>query len=391
MVVKSSLRLSLCVTAIGFSSAACAVSDSELPIPRPTVYGSDAGSEGQAGSGELPSSMAGRGSNAGGSGVVVGTAGRGSNGGAAGMMAAAGSGAAGMQGGGAAGMMAAAGSGAAGDQGAAGDGAGGSGGEMAAAGSGGGDTCPTSYSTATHIVINVSWKGTTVLKAGSGQVHLWSKSDTVESGSTGTVIGQSCGSVLPAITTTAIAGSEKILPEMPDATWDAASMPKFTGSLTKNGNTVTIDPGVALVGLSMSNPLASWPSATSITGVDHDSDGNLGVTAIPKTTSGFSAPPTEITKTHRADKLYLAIRNVMTLSSTFEGCPETTTGTANVTNFENHVIGCHVKGGGECDSTQASFVDTNRTVFILGSATFSSTRISAAASCADVRAALPAQ
>jgi hypothetical protein len=307
--------------------------------------------------------VGGQGSATAGSGVLVGWAGRGGD--VAGMMAAAGSGAAGQLAGTA--------------------------GELAAAGSGGADSCPTSYTTATHIVINVTWSGSLALSAGSGKIHVWSKSETLENGSTGAVVGQSCGSVLPAVTTSAIAGNEKILPEMLDAIWDKPTMPRFTGTLTKSGNTVTVDPGVALLGLSMSNPLDSWPAATSITGVDHDGDGFLGVTSIPKTSAGFSAPPTDLGKSHRADKLYLAIRNIMTLSSTFEGCPETTTGTATIKNFENHVIGCHVQNGGACNSDQISFVDSNRTVFKLGGATFTSQRVDADATCADVRAALPMQ
>jgi len=203
------------------------------------------------------------------------------------------------------------------------------------------------------------------------------------------VESQSCGSVLPAITTTAIAGSEKILPEIPDLAWDSASMPTFTGTSTRSGDVVNVDPGVALLGLSLSNPKATWPAATSITGVDSDGDGKGGVTANLKQTGGFVAVPTNLAKSSRADKIYLAIRNIMTLSATAPGCPETYTGTASVTDFENHVIGCHVKGGSECDSTQSKFVDDNRTIYKLGSASFTSQRVAADASCADVRALLP--
>ncbi|HTU57826.1 MAG TPA: hypothetical protein VMF89_05320, partial [Polyangiales bacterium] len=85
----------------------------------------------------------------------------------------------------------------------------------------------------------------------------------------------------------------------------------------------------------------------------------------------------------------LAIRTVMTLNSTVEGCPETYSGTANVSKFENHIIGCHVKDGGECNDTQKKFVDDNRTVYTVTSATFTAKRVADDASCAAVRAALP--
>ena len=139
----------------------------------------------------------------------------------------------------------------------------------------------------------------------------------------------------------------------------------------------------------MSNPTGTWPSVANIMGVDHDGDGFPGIVAIPKTTDGYSTIPVQMASNPRADKIYLAIRNIMTLSATFEGCPESYNGTANVTKFDNHVIGCHVKGGGECNTTQRDFVDSNTTVYKLGTANFTAKRVSADASCADVRAAVP--
>jgi hypothetical protein len=184
-------------------------------------------------------------------------------------------------------------------------------------------------------------------------------------------------------------GGEKILPEIPDATWDKSSMPQFSGTATKTGNTVNASPGVALVGLTMTNPTGTWPARTSIMGVDHDSDGKLGLAAIPRSDSPYARIPLDISKSKRADRVDLAIRNIMTLSATVSGCPETYNGTANVTKFDNHVIGCHVYGGGECTDTQKKFVDDNSVVYTVGSATYKAKRVSASASCADVRGAVP--
>jgi hypothetical protein len=275
-------------------------------------------------------------------------------------------------------------------------GSGGSAGEEEpVAGSGGsGNTCPSEYSMAMHVVVNVEWPSSSAVAKGSGQVHLWSKSNFVEDGDSASVVGRSCGSTLPAITpsalATAITGTQKILPEIPNAAWDTLNMPSFPGTSTRTGNTIVMNPGVALVGLTMSNPTGTWPAVGNIMGVDHDGDSKLGLTAIPKETSGYSAIPVELKSSPlRADKVYLATRTVMTLSATVEGCPETYTGTANVTKLDNHVIGCHVKGGGECNTTQRNFVDDNTTVFTIKSATFTTERISETATCADVRAALP--
>ena len=274
-------------------------------------------------------------------------------------------------------------------------GSGGVGGGDEPVGGSGANACDTEYTVATHIVMNVTWPkttgpfGVTVVPAGSGKVHLWSRSSFDEDGNTAVIRSKSCGSTLPPITTAAVAGNETLLPEIPNASWDKPNMPEFTGSSTKTGNAVVANTGVALVGLTMTNPTGTWPSRTSIMGVDHDGDTFVGLAAIPKTGGVYSAVPLDIGRDKRADRVDLAIRTVMTLNSTVEGCPETYSGTASVSKFENHIIGCHVKDGGECNDTQKKFVDDNRTVYTVTSATFTAKRVDDDASCADVRAALP--
>jgi hypothetical protein len=275
----------------------------------------------------------------------------------------------------------------------AGSGGNGAAGEMAEGGSGGdgGPTCPTEYAMATHIVMDVSWKETkkffvTVVKAGTGKVHLWTKSRFTEDGKIATVVSKSCGSTLPTIE----ALGEKLLPVIPNSAWEQETMPEFTGTATKDDdNNVFAEPGVALVGLTMSNPTAPWPARSAIMGVDHDNDGRKGLAAIPKTDEDYKRIPVNLNRDKRADRLDLAIRNHMTLSSNVEGCPDTYTGTADVKLFDNHIIGCHVYQGGECTSDEIQFVDDNRTVFTVKSATFTATRVDDDADCDAVRNALP--
>jgi len=247
---------------------------------------------------------------------------------------------------------------------------------------------------ATHIVMNVTWpatkfSGITVVNAGSGKVHVWTKSQFDENGNTSAVVSNSCGSSLPPIQTTAIAGSEKLQPLIADEVWEKPSMPKFNGTATKTGNMVSANPGIALVGLKLSDPAATWPAVANVMGVDHDGDAHPGIAGGSKTTDGFKAVPVDINRSKRTDRLDLATRATMTLSAAVDGCPETYTGTAMVTQFDNHIIGCHIQGGGECDTTQRNFVDSNRTVYKVTSATFTSKRIPLDATCAAVRAAAP--
>jgi hypothetical protein len=152
-----------------------------------------------------------------------------------------------------------------------------------------------------------------------------------------------------------------------------------------------IDSGAALIGLTLGDPNGAWPAASSIMGLDQDGDGRPGITAIPRNGDGFSPPPTSLAQTQRADQLDLVIRNVMTLTATVDGCPDSYNGSASVKFFDNHVIGCHVMGGNECSAAEAQFVDEQRSVFVPGSATFTAKIVPDGASCADVRTALPMQ
>jgi len=241
-------------------------------------------------------------------------------------------------------------------------------------------------------VLDVAWDGSLALAKGSGQVHLWSKSKFVESGNTASVMSRTCGSILPQTTTSALAGGYNLLPEIPNTAWDAPSMPIFTGTATRlSTGELQVNPGVALMGLSMVDPNAEWPDVEAVTGVDVDNDGTPGVTAISRVGGTFNAPGLNLTQSQRADELYLASRNIMTLTSTTIGCPEQSEGVADVIAFDSHIVGCHVSGGGECTASQRDFIDSNRTIYEVQGGSFTSQRIADDASCDEVRAVLPIQ
>ena len=378
------------IVSLASSSAlvACgASSNSEVMLPvagRGPVAGKAAAGSGGAGGGEGGAQSGTGGSVPQGGAGGSGAGGGGAQSGAGGSSPQGGSGGAGGSGGSAA------------DGGSGGDGSGGDG--SGGDGSGQGGSCEGEFTTASHVVISVQWEATTATKGESGTIHLWTKSHFNRTGNSATVESTSCGTILPAITPSTGAnffiGSKKILPEIPDAAWDAAGMPKFTGTATWSDAGHTIDPGVALLGLSLSDPESAWPAegADITTTLDHDGDGKAGITANSTDDATYQAAPTKLAfNPPRADKIYLAIRNSMTLSSNETGCPDETTGTVAVKAFDNHVIGCHVNGGDECTDAEAKFVDDNRTVYEVTSATFRSTIISDSATCADVRAALPVE
>jgi hypothetical protein len=76
------------------------------------------------------------------------------------------------------------------------------------------------------------------------------------------------------------------------------------------------------------------------------------------------------------------------LNGKLDTCTEQS-GTTDVTYFDSHVVGCHIKGGAECTPAQIDFIDTSRTDYKISGGTFKSKQVPDTAACADIRAALP--
>jgi hypothetical protein len=285
--------------------------------------------------------------------------------------------------------------------------------------------CLATGSTSVHVKLAVSWVATSLLQAGSGTTDLWFKSTTTLSGTTVTSVNKACGVTLPVFTTTSVAGSKKIQLLFPNASWDNAKMPTYmvTGTQMGSGSgaTQTFPASVTLLGL---NPMGStskyamasttWPApppanmgtfpqfmASEVS--DDDGDGNPGMTITPNGASPYSYPPTSIDYDHtQADKLYVVTRTTVALSGTLTSCFGGS-GTATVSQFENHVVGCHdatgmssagkTLSGTNCSTTSGvgngpGFLDVNRTIFTPGSATYQSAPVPADATCAVVRSAI---
>jgi hypothetical protein len=284
-----------------------------------------------------------------------------------------------------------------------GQGGGGAGGAGGQGGAGGGGQCGTqaSSSAANHIVITVSWPDTLGLKGGEGDMHVWTKADLNFNGNDVTGKVRPCGSVIPPLTKSDVAGGGQVQTQIPDAVWDAPSMPTFDvkGSISgfEVGATITMDPVASTVGCTLKDPANdAWPaSGAMLMTVDSDGDGQPGIKAIPRTDPPFAAPPLSLADAldmngKRADELYLATRTMIQLAGTRDTC-KSAKGMATVTHVDSHVVGCHVKGGGPCDATQTKFVDDNQPKFTIKSAKYEMVQVDAKATCADVRAALPMQ
>jgi hypothetical protein len=194
-----------------------------------------------------------------------------------------------------------------------------------------------------------------------------------------------------------VTGGERVLIVIPDRVWDAASVPTTSATGMQSGWDVGSSVGftyTSLLGVTLSDPMAAWPSSgADLETFDLDDDGPAGYTAEPRNGDGYVLPPTGIGiagSAPSADRVYLVSRQSMTLAGTRTAC-DAHSGSADVHAFDNHVVGCHIEGGDECSDGQSDFVDQNRMQYMVTSATYEAVTVAAGASCADVRAALPAE
>jgi hypothetical protein len=212
------------------------------------------------------------------------------------------------------------------------------------------------------------------------------------------------------------------------------------------GSTLMTNPAIGLLGLSQTSTYAmdstAWPdvngcsancactgtgmgSSASFSGTcgvfqgsdvtDDDGDGFPGITANPKSdpcTGGGAActytyPPTSLTAfavPPLADQVYIVSRNELSLSGMRMNSCTQGSGTAKITLFDNHVVGCHATAStsatgtttpaATCTSAQVAFLDDNRTIYtasngnaasnsnaIMGTVTVA--QLSSTATCSD--------
>jgi hypothetical protein len=267
---------------------------------------------------------------------------------------------------------------------------------------------------ATKLSIDVNWipQGImgVILAPGSGRIQQWIKSVRSVSGGTSTTdTAVVCGVGLPDFSGTSFVGGETYGVRFPPSLFDNNYLPSFAifGTMSDNSPsaTYTTKATAALIGLTLANPsTAAWP-ATVMTAVDTDMDNNPGVTVnaatgpIPGPDGGTYSPfPVDVLES-RANQLFIVIRQVTQLSGAATDCnhisgmvsiPKIPDSASGKYAIDSHVVGCNLLAGGQCSSSQVSFIDGTQPVFSpSGTATFTSVRMKTATSCSDVRSMFP--
>jgi hypothetical protein len=177
------------------------------------------------------------------------------------------------------------------------------------------------------------------------------------------------------------------------------------GSPWDKGAVQAFAPTVGLLGLkaggpnNWDNPSTAWPpycannctapNAGSFAASDivNEDGTNPGLTGTPETgPSGCSPfncvyydPPVQLGAgglEPEADVVQIVSRNEFTVTGTKTDCTHGK-GTVKVGLFQNHVISCHVAGGGACTSAQVGFLDQNSPVYTPSDGTVSVVQLTA--------------
>ena len=263
-------------------------------------------------------------------------------------------------------------------------------------------SCPelTAWTEAIHYVLEVTWPQTTAGAGGEGVVELWSSAVYTAAGNDLSVALSACGSVLPAAPLSAVgqlvAGGETVLIQFPDSVWDNLTVPPTLAIGTQSGHGIGSSVKYAfndILGVILDDPTGPWPAAGfGLATEDVDADGNPGYTAIPWTDAGDTVlPPTQITEGGQApaaDRVYVVSRQGIAIDGTRTAC-DAHSGGADVSFFDNHVVGCRLETGDECDELQTDFVDQSRMMYEVTGAKYEAQQVDDGASCSDIRAAVP--
>jgi hypothetical protein len=267
-----------------------------------------------------------------------------------------------------------------------GGGSGASSGSVMSMGDGG--ACPvlTHVVAATKIIVDAAWGATLGVSAGMSTYPIWTLS-TYDIGAdnkiTGTVI--TCLSQNPPLPLTMIGqmavgatGPASVSVQFLAPMWNAIAANTqykravLTGALGgwNIGASFNTDPAILLAGLKPTSQFAKpdvvWPTSVNSLDlmndvVDDDNDMHPGVTGVPRTDMGFSAPHTASSGGVAVDKMYFALRTGMILTGTIGPTCDVGSGTVTATHLDNRVVGCEVAGPptADCNSDQFGYLDSN--------------------------------
>ncbi len=254
--------------------------------------------------------------------------------------------------------------------------------------------CDFSGTAAVKIVADVSWPGGIAVEAGGGQIHIWFRATLDHVGNVVLANGPVCGVEIPDFHTNAIAGGDTHGTYLPEAVWQSPLIPQAELEVQLGGAdpgaSMVANPTATLLGVELADPVNDpWPNSyRDVRATDHDQDGRPGVTALSRSGGAYSNPRVDLFDANqRASELYLALRTIIGLNGQITSC-DSAEGQATLL-LDQRVVGCRLETGGDCRPNQVDMIDRNVPVFQVNGATFRLSRVADAATCDEIRAALP--
>ena len=247
---------------------------------------------------------------------------------------------------------------------------------------------------AVKITGNVSWPGGLAIQQGSGLIEIWFKANLSHTGQIVSASGPVCAVKVPDFHTSAIAGGDTHGTVIPQSVWNAPGIPATAFEVqlggTEPGASLVANPVAMLTGVQMNDGLNDpWPdSYRNTTAVDHDGDGNPGITALAAAGGPYSNPRVDLFNPQlRADRLFLAMRTIIGLDGRVNSC-DAAEGSATLI-LDQRVVGCALDNGQPCQDAHVATIDQNSPVFQVDGATFKLQRVADGAACDQIIATLP--
>jgi hypothetical protein len=246
-----------------------------------------------------------------------------------------------------------------------------------------------------RINATTNWPSKTYVQSGSGPIQFWLRLTLTQSGTTLSGTAELCDQSTPEFRNSVT--SDRYLADYPSAMFTpGAPGAAFSATLASMspGAGLTASRTAHLLGLSMADPLnGAWPSLSGVLSsqVDHDSDGEVGITVVFIDDSTYNHVQTAGTLfAARASHAYGAQRLRFSLGGALSGC-NGASGAATVQSFDTETIGCRLESGSDCSSTQYTHLHNNAIVHTVSNASYVLTKLGAPGSnftCTQVRSAL---
>lgn len=261
--------------------------------------------------------------------------------------------------------------------------------------------CDFSGTWAVKFDIPVAWRFNPGISSGSGTIEQWALVERrVLDDHTLEEVVRPCGSAIPTYRALAIYGGEEYGVSFPDALFDSGVLPTLTGTTWigghSPGNVYDTRPLPLTLGVDLPQAsTAHWPKRLAeLTPhvVDSDEDGQPGVTAVARQDGSLVLPPVNTTKSRRATKFHIALRNVIGARGKIISCDrfEGSAVVAEVAGkpaISSTILGCELTDSSACSRAQATLANTFQPAYQVGPDSRSvMVRVQDGATCAEVRA-----